>query len=333
MKENGREGMRVLVTGGAGFIGSVLSHKLLQKEHQVVVYDKFLYGRTPREELKRLKRTYGDLEIVEADTRDIHELVSCVRRVDAIVHLAELVGDGLCDLYPQHALEINHLATVALGAACHQFRVPLVCASSCSVYGALVDPGDILTETDDLSPLSLYARLKARTEAALLALAGNVVTILRLGTVFGHSLRPRYDLVINRLTAQAVADKQFTLYGGDQWRPHVHVEDVADAITLALAGLVRRGEIFNVVGENRRIESIGWSIVAAVPGSEMDYQSSIDKRNYRVSGVKAKEMLGFEPQKTIRDGIAEVVEAIETGGLNWSDAHYHNVKLKKAGLL
>ncbi len=218
----------VLVIGGAGYIGSILVRKLLERGSDVVVFDRFLYGSGPLEDVADDPK----LTVVEGDTRHIEDVTAVLGGVDAVVHLGEVVGDPACALYPSITQGINYFATSAIANICKHFQINrFVYASSCSVYGAS-NSADLLTESSPFNPVSLYAKMKIASENALMEACDEnfVPTILRLSTVFGFSYRPRFDLIVNLLTAKAMQEGKITIFGGDQWRPNVHVADVADTI-------------------------------------------------------------------------------------------------------
>ncbi|MBV9172734.1 MAG: SDR family oxidoreductase, partial [Chloroflexi bacterium] len=263
-------------------------------------------------------------------------LVRAVGGVDAVVHLGEIVGDPACALDEQITLEINLAATrmaadVAKGFGVRRF----VYTSSCSVYGAsegLVDEGS------ELNPVSLYARTKIAAERALLGLRGNEFhpIIVRLATVYGLSHRPRFDLVVNTLAGRAYTDHEITVFGGSQWRPFVHVRDVARALLLCLEKPLElvEGEVFNVGSDaqNYTIQQIAECVAAEVPDTRVYVATgSPDSRNYRVSFGKIKRELGFEPQRHVRDGIREIVAALASGDITtYHDPRHNNVEYLRA---
>jgi nucleoside-diphosphate-sugar epimerase len=323
-----RETPTILLIGGGGYIGSTLTRLLLAEGFRTVVFDRFLYGTFPLAGVK----DHPLCEIVHGDTRHIDEFVPCIRRADAVIHLAELVGDPLCAQDSQTTFEINYLATTSIARACAHLQVNrFIYLSSCSVYGASSDPDDILTEQSELNPVSLYAKMKIGAERAISERSdGNFSPcILRLGTVFGLSYRPRFDLVVNTLTARAVTDHRIVITGGQQWRPHIHVRDVAHAIHRAITCDLShiRGQVFNIVGANHRIAEIGQMVSDLVPDTDVVYNNHAkDQRNYRVSAAKAGEVLGFSPKVAVRDGIGEMAEALRLGRIrDYRSDEYHNV--------
>lgn len=321
---------RILIIGGAGYIGSILVRKLLDKRYKVNVLDKFIYG---KESLEKIKSN-PNLKIIEGDTRHIEDITAAIKDVDAVVHLAELVGDPACALNPSTTIEINHLATKTIAEICKHFQINrLVYASSCSVYGA--SNGDnLLTEESDLNPISLYAKMKIASEKALKGMQDSnfLPTILRFATVFGFSHRPRFDLVVNLLTAKALRENKIPLFGGDQWRPNVHVADIADTIISVLEAPIEivGGNVFNVGAEknNYTINDIGKQIKETVPSAELIIEDKeVDKRDYKVDFSRLKNTLGVKMNFSIIDGINEVKEALENNpDLDYTHKKYSNIK-------
>ena len=301
---------RVLVTGGAGFIGSHLTRLLLDRGYHVRVLDRFDYGRAGLANLR-----HSRLEVVQGDICNTRDLNHAMRDVDGVIALAAIVGDPACNLDPEETINLNYTATKLLVDACNYHAVRrLVFASSCSVYGA--SNQDLLTERSRLNPVSLYARTRVLSENIIFDRYGDVEpVVLRLSTVFGLSPRMRFDLVVNTLTVRAVMDQKISIFGGDQWRPNVHCRDAARAFMLALeapAGAVA-GEIFNVGGEslNHTISDIGRMVARTVGGVDVVIQDEVnDRRDYRVSFEKIRRALAFVPEMSVEDGIREVAAAV-----------------------
>lgn len=321
----------VLVIGGAGYIGSNLVRQLLQTGRKVRVLDNLVYG------YDAIKEVLNDpnVELVIGDCRNIKTVVGAVQGVNAIVHLAAIVGDPACDHDKQTALEVNYAATrmiaeVARGAGIRRF----VFASSCSVYGA---NEMIVDEQSAPNPISIYAQTKVDSETALLACESETFhpTILRLATVFGNSYRPRFDLVVNLLTARANQDRLITIFNGQQWRPFIHVKDIAQAILLTLDAPVETvsGEIFNV-GDSRlnfTLSQIAEIIQGVFPGTAVEHIDNQDRRDYRVSFEKIHSRLGFECRWTILEGVLELKRAFEEKQItDYKDPYYNNVNYLKA---
>jgi FlaA1/EpsC-like NDP-sugar epimerase len=210
----------ILVIGGAGFLGSLLVRKLLKNNIKVNVLDLLLYGNTSIRDLYSYEK---NLKVIKGDFRSIDKIYEAVDDVYCIVHLGGIVGDPACNIDPKLTFDVNLMATkmvaeVAKGSSINKF----IFASSCSVYGA---SDEILNEKSMLSPLSLYAKTKLASEDLLLSMkSGNFSPlILRFATLFGLSYRPRFDLVINLFAAKAAIEKKISIFGGDQWRPFIHV--------------------------------------------------------------------------------------------------------------
>ncbi len=321
---------KILVIGGAGYIGSVLVRKLLGKGYEVNVLDNFTYVKKSLEGIKLNPK----LKIIEGDTRHISYVSEALQDVDAVVHLAEIVGDPACALDTRKTQEINYLATRTIALMCKHFQINrLVYASSCSVYGA--SKGDeLLNEESELNPVSLYAKMKIASENALTEMMDENFrpTILRLSTVFGFSHRPRFDLVVNLLTAKALKENKITIFGGDQWRPNVHVADVADTIISVLEAPIDvvGGKTFNVGTEenNYTINKIGELIKEVIPSANVVIENKdVDKRDYKVDFSRIRKTLGIKMRMSMSDGIKEIKEAFEKNpDLDYTKRRYSNIK-------
>lgn len=301
--------MRVLVVGGAGYIGGALTDLLQETTHQVRVYDALLY-----EEMYRKPVTF-----VCGDVRDRDRLLPHLMWADVVVWLAALVGDGACALNPDIATEINQHGVAWLSA---NFGGRIVFLSTCSVYGAQEQE---LDESSPAGPLSVYAATKLAAEQYLAA--KNAMTF-RLGTLFGVGdlfSRIRLDLVVNTLVVKAHSTGRITVYGGNQFRPLLHVRDAAQAVVDNL-DTQHRG-VFNLHQQNVRILDLAEDVRRHFPAveletTEMKFQ---DARNYRVNSRKAVETFGFHPTRTVDDGIGELKRLLEEGRIkNIANARYSN---------
>jgi nucleoside-diphosphate-sugar epimerase len=286
--------------------------------------DCLLYGDFPIQELI----SQPNFELVVGDCRNIQSVVSAMKGVKSVIHLAAIVGDPACEQDRQTALEVNYAATrmmieIAKGYGVERF----VFASSCSVYGA---SDFLMDEKSMVAPVSFYGQTKVDSEKALLDARTPDFhpIVLRLATVFGNGYRPRFDLVVNLLTAKAHKDGVITIFNGQQWRPFIHVQDVAEGILKVLKSPLPTvsGQIFNV-GDSRlnyTLTEIACKILAAFPKAEVLYVENSDRRNYRVSFDKIAD-LGFHCGLTLEAGITELKHALEIGVIrDYTDNRYHN---------
>jgi nucleoside-diphosphate-sugar epimerase len=325
----------VLVVGGAGYIGSLLSERLLQIGYKVRVLDALLYGKEPL----RAVISHPDFQLLVGDCRNIRDVVRAVKDVDAIVDLAAIVGDPACEQDQAAAREINYGATRMLIEVAKGHGVDrLLFASSCSVYGATDFEMD---ERSEVNPISLYAQTKVDSEKALLAAQSENFhpTILRFATVFGLGYRPRFDLVINLLTARAYQDGKITIFNGQQWRPFIHVRDVVEAIVGVMEAPLRlvTGEIFNVGDAelNHTLQSVAEIIKEVFPDTEVEQVSNSDRRNYRVNFDKIRNRLGFKARYTVQSGVMDLKVAFTQQVIrDYKDLRYHNQRfLEVAGVV
>jgi nucleoside-diphosphate-sugar epimerase len=323
----------VTVIGGAGYVGSVLIPKLLDRDYDVTVLDAFLYGTDSLVEHQgrhRMTFVHGDIRSVESVTRGCRE-------ADAIIHLGGLVGDPSCALDADLTLDINLKATAVIGEVARGLGARrLLFASSCAVYGA---SDGLLDETSPMAPVSMYARTKAESEQVLMAAASPdfTPTALRFGTFYGLSPRPRFDLVVNLLAAQGLREGSISIFGGTQWRPFIHVEDGTDAIIAALEAPedVVRGQAYNVGSDdqNHTLIDVAEMIASLTPGLRIIREVSAEaEANYRVSFAKIRRDLGFVPQRTLIDGIKEIQAAVRSEEIsNYREVKYNNHKSLTAG--
>jgi nucleoside-diphosphate-sugar epimerase len=324
---------RICVIGGAGYVGSVLVERLLDDGYGVTVLDALLYG---DDGIRHVIDRPG-FELVRGDLRNIEAVVAASRSADAVVHLGALVGDPACELDEQLTLQINQEATFTAAAVSRGLGIQrFVFASTCGVYGAT---DDLLDEDSPVAPISLYAQSKLKSEELLLSMAGDGFdpTVLRFGTFYGRSRRERFDLVINLLTARAVAEGEIHINGGQQFRPFLHVADGAEAIIgcLLAPAEVIGGQVFNVGADdqNRRLTDVAELIAELVPQVQVRYQEAAAvEANYRVSFARIRAALGFVPRYSLRHGIAEVRDAVQSGKIaDYTEARYSNVKAMASG--
>lgn len=315
----------VVVTGGAGYIGALAVRRLLDRGYRVRVVDDLLYG----DGALRAVLAHPNLSLIVTDFRRHEGLAGAIEGADGVLHLGAIVGDPACALDEALTLGTNLEATRLIAGLCRALGVPrLVFASTCSVYGA---SEEILDEGSALNPVSLYARSKIAAEEALLGAhdARTAPVVLRFATAYGAAPRPRFDLAVNVLTAKAVTEGVCEIFGGDQWRPFVHVDDIARALIVALEAPLHavRGEVFNVGSreQNHRLVEVGGLIREVIPPARVLTNDRIlDRRNYHVRFDKIRERLGFTATHTLRDGIAELATAVVGPLRGWDDYRYNN---------
>ena len=321
----------VLIVGGAGYIGSILTEMLLQIGWRVRVLDNLLYDQNSLSDFMQM----DGFSFIHGDVCDLHTQIEAINGIDCLVFLAEIVGDPSCNYVPQTALKTNYLAVNSMATLCaHAHINRFIYTSSCSVYGASFDSDTMLDERSQLNPVSHYGRMKILSEQILFNQLNPLFspTILRLATVFGHSHRPRFDLVVNTFAKNAYFDDSLTIYGGDQWRPNVHVKDVARTIVKIIDSPLEKvkKEIFNVGGNaaNHTIKDIADMTSKVFSNCTVLIENKkVDKRNYRVDFSKIHNVLGFEPEISVLQGLNELKKIFESGFIKESNnKKYSNIK-------
>ena len=320
---------KVLVTGGAGYVGSVLVPKLLDKGYQVKVLDLYLYG----EDVLDAVKDNPNLEQIKADIRDRALLERVIPGTDALIHLACISNDPSFELDPQLGKSINYDAFLGLMEVSKRCGVKrFIYASTSSVYG--VKEEENVTEDLPLEPLTDYSKYKALCEEVLLREQSPDFTtiVIRSATVCGYSPRLRLDLVVNILTNLAVNTGRITVLGGQQKRPNIHIEDVTDLYIqlLELPDEIVAGKIFNVGYQNYQILEIAELVrkVVGKEGVEIVIRPTTDNRSYHISSEKIKRELGFEPKHSVEDAIRDLYDAFKAGKIPnpLDDIRYYNVK-------
>lgn len=322
----------VVVTGGAGYIGTYVVAKLLEKGYSVRVLDNLMYGSESIDEFISNPR----FELISGDVSDITVLTQALRGSSSVIHLAGLVGDPACAVDPEFTRHTNIVSTKLIKQVAHSLGVyRFIFASSCSVYGV----SDLeVSEADNLNPVSLYAQTKIDSEIEILSDIPDdfLVTVLRFATVFGHSRRPRFDLVANLFSVQAMAESEITVIGPSQWRPFIHVEDLANAIVLSLEAKPEliQSQIFNVGDSRLNMTLLKLSQIIEVCAKKYGKSIKIniqegnisDMRNYAVSFVKIRGVLGFYATRTMEDGVEEMMkEASVNACLDYREPVYSNL--------
>lgn len=309
--------MKVLITGGAGYIGSVLSEMLIKRGHSVVILDRFFFGRDV------LKNLGNKVKLIKDDVRFSNP--SDFNGIDAVIDMAALSNDPSGELDKKTTLEINYLgrkrtATISKRKGVRKY----VLASSCSVYGF---NNELVDERSKVNPLTTYAKANILAEKATFSLAdrGFSVTALRQATVYGLSPRMRFDLAINNITLQFFEKRETNLNRyGKQWRPFIHVKDTASAFISVIeenADVVNK-EIFNVGSNEQNYQIIN---VAKIISSSIhmpfrkNWVGEPDTRNYRVNFDKIRNTLGFKPRFTPKEGAKEIYNALSRGEISGKD--------------
>ncbi len=309
--------MNILVVGGAGYVGGGIVDNL-KENYNVTVYDSLIYEESYRK----------DINFVNGDIRDTDKLLPLLEKSDVVIWLAALVGDGACAINPELTFKINSESVKFL---VENFKKRIVFLSTCSVYGA---QDGLLDENSPVSPLSEYASSKVQAEEYLKD-ANSI--IFRLGTLFGISdefSRIRLDLVVNILVTKALTEGKLTVFGGDQWRPLLHVRDVANAISHTLDSDVTG--IFNLHYKNYKIIDIANTIVNKIPNASIETtpMKFQDARNYQVSSERLLKETGFKAEVELLTGVEEVFNLISSKRIkNVNHIRYSNQNfLEKYGI-
>jgi nucleoside-diphosphate-sugar epimerase len=303
--------MKILIVGGAGYVGGVVTDLLIKNKYNVTVYDSLLY------EDQYMK----DCSFILGDVRDESKLKGLFNKFDTVVWIAALVGDGACNIDPKLTNEINFKSVEFLS---QNFNGRIVFFSTCSVYGA---QNQLLNENSPVNPLSLYASTKLKAENAL---KNKNAIIFRLGTLFGLSdkfARLRMDLVVNTLTAKAFIENKINVFGGEQYRPLLHVRDAAKAIHESISS--KEVGIFNLSLDNFKIIDIANAIKDHFPNLEILIEDIPfqDTRNYRVDNSKSLNLLNFKADILLLDGIKEIKKLLmETRIKDINNPRYTNQK-------
>ena len=304
--------MKILVTGGCGYKGHVLIPKLLARGYEVIAFDLQWFG--------NYLLPHKNLSIIKGDVRDIESIP--LNEVDCIIHLSSIANDPCSELDPQLTWEVSALATMQLADKARRRGIKrFIYASSGSVYGVKEELQ--VTEDLELKPISEYNKTKMVGERVLLSYQDDmVVQIVRPATVCGYSPRMRLDVSVNLLTMQALSKGKITIFGGDQVRPNIHIDDITD-LYLHLIDHPEYTGIYNAGFENISIKDIGYLITKHVP-AEISITASNDPRSYRINSDKLLST-GFKPKKTVDDAVQEIIQKYKNNELKDED-HFYNLK-------
>jgi len=322
--------MKILVTGGAGYIGSTLVPLLLNAGHSVRVLDNLNHGGFP------LLPAWSDpaFDFRRGDVRDLSAVASALCGINAVVHLAAVVGDPACARDPELARSVNLKASLSLIEESRRSGVQrFVFASTCSNYGKMKGSDQYVDEESELNPVSLYAETKVAVEKFLLASVSGGAwspTLLRFATIFGTSPRMRFDLTVNEFTMEMLVKKRLVVFGEQFWRPYVHVRDAARAIQLVLESSPEKvaGRVFNVgaTDQNFQKQQLVDLIRPHAPDAIVEFvHKTEDPRDYRVSFTRIREQLGFHITRTVREGIVEITHLLRDNVINdFENRRYRN---------
>jgi len=318
----------VVVLGGLGYIGTHLVKMLLDNKYKVKILDCEVFGKKHAKKILR----HPNCSYLRGDIRNSLSLARIMKGADCVVHLAGLVGDPACSIDEDDTWLNNTLSSRLIVDVANHYKIKrLIFASSCSVYGAS-PAGFILNEGSYLNPVSLYAKTKIDSEKIFYENFNGSYTALRLGTVFGYSLRMRFDLVANIFTIRAIKNGSIDVYGGTQYRPFIHCIDAAKAFLSVVmhenTETINR-EVFNICVENISIRDLGDLVIKIIPDAEINYVDvKEDNRNYKVSSEKARWILDYEPLITLADGIADMKETLTEGFDDWENNYlYYNHRM------
>lgn len=316
---------KIFITGGAGYVGSKLVPKLLSKGHEVTVLDLMIYGKNVLENNDKLKKLTGDI-------RDLDLLEKIIPGHDVVIHLACISNDPSFELNPSLGKSINFDAFEPLVKTCVENKVhKFIYASSSSVYGIKTEKN--VTEDMKLEPLTDYSRFKGECERILNSYKSDdfITTTIRPSTVCGYAKRQRLDLVVNILTNHAFHNREIKVFGGDQLRPNVHIDDMVDSYISVLNADEKKvnGEIFNVGFKNQSVNELA-NDVKDIIGQDVKIVNtkSDDNRSYHVSSQKIKEILGFETKFSVKDAVSDLKNAFESKLLSdtFENEFFFNIK-------
>ncbi|MBF0138464.1 MAG: NAD(P)-dependent oxidoreductase [Magnetococcus sp. DMHC-1] len=328
----------ILVTGGAGYVGSILVRRLLERNYRVVCLDSLRFG---GESLLDIWGHPG-LAFHKVDITDhaaVKRVLAGEKNMEAVIHLAAIVGDPACRLEPELTHKTNWEAAVHLVEQAKAHRIPrFIFASTCSNYGKMDQGSSHVTENSLLAPVSLYAELKVKFENHLLhgeRVAGFHPTSLRFATVYGVSHRMRFDLTVNEFTKELAMGRPLVVFGEQFWRPYCHVADFSRAMLNVLEAPVERVayDVFNVgdTRENYTKAMLLDQLVKVFPRARIErVQTKEDPRDYRVDFSKIVQTLGFRISRTVPQGIQEIKDVVELGVITDPDhPRYYNTPQKK----
>ena len=317
---------KILLVGGAGYIGSIITKNFLLKNYKIKCLDALIYSQENSTEPFLKNKNY---EFILGDIRDCNKIDNLFDGITDVVILASLVGDPITKKYPEASKKINYIAIKNFLNECKGKNLEkVIFISTCSNYG-LTNNNEIADENYILNPLSNYAKYKVAIENYIMSLQGKIdysPTILRFATAFGISPRMRFDLTVNEFTRELFLKNSILVYDANTWRPYCHVNDFADLIDKVLNSekKIINFQIFNAGSDKNNSTKLGIieKLKEYFPKSKVDFQQKgPDPRNYRVDFSKVKSILSFESKFTIDEGIREIVEALKQGKFKYLDKY------------
>ena len=317
--------MKILLIGGAGYVGSMLARKLLENEHDVSIYDLMIYGKP--------NLNHDNLDFIQGDIRDFEKLFKTVMGHDCIIHLACISNDPSFELNPDLGKSINYDCLEPLIKFCKNDAgiKKFIFASSSSVYG--IKKEENVTENLNLEPLTDYSKYKAMCEDVLLKYTSNdfITTILRPATVCGYSIRQRLDVIVNILSNHAFHNKKMIINGGSQKRPNINIKDMVLAYTQILNSSheLINGEIFNVGFENHTLDQLAQIVNEVMGGNiKIEHKDTDDNRSYHISSNKISKVLNFYPSYNIKESVMSLIEKFNDKTLfnTFDNNNYFNIK-------
>lgn len=318
---------RVLVTGGAGYVGCVLVPELIKHNYYVTVIDTMWFGEHGLSSINNNK----NIEIIKGDIRDAHLIDKLTQKNEIVVHLASISNDPSFDLNPDLGKQTNYDAVISLVNLSKKNKVKrFIYASTGAVYGVKEELN--VTEDLTLEPLTDYAKYKALGETVLFEKVDDdfIGTAIRSATVCGYSPRQRLDLVVNILAANAINNRIINVFGGEQKRPNIHIDDAINCYLRLIEADADKinGEVFNIGNENHKVIDLA-NMIKKIVGDDVQIvkKDVVDERSYHLSAEKIKTTLNFENKKTIKQAVLDLKNAFDTGKIpNWKDINYYNVK-------
>jgi nucleoside-diphosphate-sugar epimerase len=325
---------KIIITGGAGYVGSLLTRALVERKHEVTVFDTFWFWDSPKSFLEKTGLTSAkNLKLVQGDIRSKAALESALKGSEIVIQLACISNDPSSDLNPDFTHSVNYDGNLLVIETAKRLGVPkFIYASSSSVYGVKAEPN--VTEEMTLEPLTQYSKLKVEIEKELLKRLDEhfKAVIIRPSTVCGYSPRQRLDVVVNLLTDSALHAGKVKVFGGEQLRPNIHIGDMVDLyVQLCEMDFDRiSGKIFNAGWDNLKVREIAELVSNVIGNIPLEYVSTNDNRSYHVSSQKISSELGFESNRSVKNAIEDLVGAFMANQIPApSDSRYHNVRRLK----